>query len=234
MSNQTASSFDINSNTLKSIPSAQLGGKKKSNGHKLTCGCPICKNMKKGASNSNHSHDDSSSDEENEKKTSISKKKSNGHKLSCGCPICKNMKHSKLNHSKHADKDLSSDKMGGLKKKNGHKLNCGCPICQNMKHAKKGGNDGIINDEETGNTIDTEQADDSNSIRKYSKTTTAEDDDYDEIDNIPENNPKSGGGTRCKNRRGGRKTKRRGNGHKKNCKCPICKNMKKKLSRKNK
>jgi hypothetical protein len=144
------------------------------------------------------------------------------------------MNHSKLNHSKPADKDSSSDKMGGLKKKNGHKLKCGCPICQNMKHAKKGGNDGIVNDEETGNTTDMENTDDSDSIRKYSKTTTAEEDDYDEIDNIPENNPKSGGVTRRKNRRGGRKTKRRGNGHKKNCKCPICKNMKKKLSRRNK
>jgi len=24
------------------------GGKRKSNGHKMNCGCPICKNMKKG------------------------------------------------------------------------------------------------------------------------------------------------------------------------------------------
>ena len=42
----------------KLVGSSLTGGKrKKGNGHKPTCGCPICKNMKKGGSNPQSSDD---------------------------------------------------------------------------------------------------------------------------------------------------------------------------------
>jgi hypothetical protein len=49
------------------------------------------------------------------------------------------------------------------------------------------------------------------------KVVSASADEYDELDALKEGK----GGTR----------KRRGNGHKATCKCPICKNMKKKTRR---
>jgi hypothetical protein len=135
------------------------GGKKKSNGHKANCKCPICKNMKmkKGGSM-----------QELRPANFLGGKKANGHKATCKCPICVNMKHqkaskknrrvtrSKLTRRGGADDDSDSDSdsssssssssdsdsdttMGGGKKKrkgNGHKAACKCPICKNMK---KGG-----------------------------------------------------------------------------------------------
>jgi len=78
----------------------QRGGKKTrkrrhTNGHKSTCKCPICKNMK------------------NKKKTSKNnrmfgfnlggtrkRRHTNCHKRTCKCPICKNMK--KKTHRRHS------------------------------------------------------------------------------------------------------------------------------------
>jgi len=73
----SSSSSDI----LSTVETAQLGGKK-SNGHKASCGCPICINMKHAK------HGGSSCS----LKTGGKKRKGNGHKSNCGCPICKNMK----------------------------------------------------------------------------------------------------------------------------------------------
>jgi hypothetical protein len=70
------------SDSLSGVESAQLGGGKKKNGHKMSCGCPICVNMKHAK------HGGSSC----KVKTGGKKRKGNGHKPNCGCPICKNMK----------------------------------------------------------------------------------------------------------------------------------------------
>ena len=87
------------------------GGKKKSNGHKAVCGCPICKNMEKKGGYKIQALEPAT----------IGGKKSNGHKANCGCPICKNMNKKNVTMK------------SGKKKSNGHKANCGCPICKNMR-----------------------------------------------------------------------------------------------------
>lgn len=92
-----------------------IGGKRK-NGHKMDCGCHICKNMEAKAHRHGYAED---LEKEQERKNGYQKK--NGHKSTCGCPICNNMKNkSKTNKTKIN------------KKSNGHKSTCGCPICKNM------------------------------------------------------------------------------------------------------
>lgn len=82
------------------------GGSKKSNGHKMDCKCPICKNMNKNKKGGDDelieeaAIDNNDGDiEENEEVMKMEggkhKKKGNGHKADCGCPICKNMRKSK-------------------------------------------------------------------------------------------------------------------------------------------
>jgi hypothetical protein len=227
----------------------KLQGGKRKNGHKGTCECHICKNMEAKAQRNGYTED---IEREKERKNGLQKK--NGHKLDCGCPICKNMKNKKnLSSPKKSVKNSS-------KKSNGHKLNCGCPICKNMKKRKGGGDDKenddivkeILDDEkkeekkesEENVTIDSEKPD-----TKEAKTDTkeAKDDEYDDLDSIPsvkedetplpskdsiveksEEPNINKGGTR---KRKGKKS----NGHKLNCGCPICKNMRNgKKTRKNK
>jgi hypothetical protein len=83
-----------NSGTSSSM---QMGGKK-SNGHKDSCMCPICKNMmmkkgKKGGSSHNMAPAHAASmPTKMMPPTKGGKRKSNGHKPDCGCPICQNMK----------------------------------------------------------------------------------------------------------------------------------------------
>ena len=62
MSTSTSSSSGSSSSnqSLASVPTAQLGGKK-SNGHKLHCKCPICKNMMKHKKNKKGGADDDQS-----------------------------------------------------------------------------------------------------------------------------------------------------------------------------
>jgi hypothetical protein len=158
------------------------------------------------------------------------RKKSNGHKANCGCPICKNMKHKKRGGGEEEDTEF---KMGG-KKKNGHKANCGCPICVNMKHAKgtkrnkrnkrggskrrrKGGGDEKEEESEEVEEIE-EEPEDSSSDEDEPKEDIEEDSSDEEMeeDEMNEDNIKEGG-----------RKKKKKNGHKANCKCPICKNMKK-------
>jgi len=76
-SNSSGSSSSSGSLTTSGMKT-QLGGTKKKNGHKMTCGCPICKNMKHGGSSCSN-------------KMGGKKGKKNGHKMTCKCPICKNM-----------------------------------------------------------------------------------------------------------------------------------------------
>lgn len=77
------------------MTTTQLGGKKKSNGHKANCMCPICKNMMKKMKSKRGGGDEEMAVEEpmmeEEMKMEGGKKKSNGHKANCKCPICKNM-----------------------------------------------------------------------------------------------------------------------------------------------
>ena len=105
----------------KPVDDAGQGGKKKrkGNGHKSTCKCPICKNMKmkKGGAADDDSDSDSDSSDSSSDSDGGSSSDSDGGSSS----------------------DSDSDTMGGGKKKrksNGHKANCKCPICKNMK---KGG-----------------------------------------------------------------------------------------------
>lgn len=102
---------------------------------------------------------------------------------------------------------------GGSKKSNGHKMDCKCPICKNMNKSKKGGGEmGEIKEDMTvdmpDNTVDEIDKDDEDEI------------DEDEID---EDEIMTSEGGKRKHKKGSKKS----NGHKINCKCPICKNMRK-------
>jgi hypothetical protein len=189
----------------------QLGGAKRKNGHKANCSCHICENMKNKAKRGGY--------EEDAKKKQIKlmggSKKKNGHKPDCDCPICKNMKNAKKggytdeqSQGEYNEKDKIDSGITGGKKSNGHKATCGCPICKNMKKKNKKGGDEEPDIIEKVDSVDTSTEVTSGNV------TPAKDDEY----NVFEGGK---GGTR----------KRRGNGHKATCKCPICKNMKKKTRR---
>jgi hypothetical protein len=156
------------------------------------------------------------------------KKKGNGHKANCCCPICKNMKKTKRGGE---DPEIEF-KMGG-KKKNGHKANCGCPICINMKHAKgtkrnRHNKRGGSKRKRRGGGEDEDELDESPNKMEEKEIVLDEDSDSEsdsesdsdsdeEFIDIKEKDMKKEGGRRRK----------KSNGHKANCKCPICKNMKK-------
>ena len=188
-----------------------------------------------------------SDDEEDSQITSGGKKKSNGHKATCKCPICKNMKHSKKGGSMST---LRPANFLGGKKANGHKANCKCPICVNMKHQKaskknrrvkrskrtrRGGR--MIPPSDTPTEV--EPSDEYALIPADNNVAPALDDSFDEDDNADigvvrdanqndDNNDNANIGNRLfddDDTQGGKK-KRKSNGHKANCKCPICKNMK--------
>lgn len=133
-------------------------------------------------------------------------KRKNGHKMECCCHICENMtKKAKRGGYKVDAEKRMLQKMGGSKKKNGHRMDCGCPICKNMKNAKKGKKGGAIPGEE-----DEEIVVDETTPLVVDETT----DLIEKTDLIP-----------TEEIDGGRKKK--GNGHKATCGCPICKNMRK-------
>ena len=137
-------------------------------------------------------------------------KKKNGHKQNCHCHICENIKNKAKNggYIEDAEKALS----GGSKKKNGHKDKCNCPICKNMKNAKKGNKyGGYLNRVKPSNEEPEEPED--------------EPEEPEEEPENPEEEPDEADG-----QMGGKRTRKRRhtNGHKSTCKCPICKNMKKK------
>jgi hypothetical protein len=136
----------------------------------------------------------------------------------------------------------------GGKKKNGHKANCNCPICINMKHAKRskyskrrkhhkrgktrrkrGGANSPDIDSESDSDLDSESDSDSDNVEEADddeEAVNVEEADEDEdatSSNIPTTSSETDGDVRTE---GGRKKKKR-NGHKANCKCPICKNMRK-------
>jgi len=210
----------------------KLGGAKRKNGHKSDCSCHICENMMKKSKRGGYEED---AEKEMLKKMGGSKKK-NGHKPTCSCPICKNMKNSKKGGEEvkpYDDEDGKNDlgiTSGGTRKKrsksNNHKAECGCPICKNMKKSgKKGGEipdlENQMGDLEEGG-IKSQYAD--SAVNPV--VVQASDNEYDMVDKDLDSAEKGQAGPGVKVGGKSRK-KRRGNGHKSTCKCPICKNMKK-------
>ena len=107
-----------------------VGGAKRKNGHKATCGCHICENIMNKAKRGDY-------------KPMVASGKVNGHKAECRCPICKNMMAKKGKRGGSEGNTPSSDdvkqvgrqtkKLRGGKKSNGHRAACQCPICKNMR-----------------------------------------------------------------------------------------------------
>lgn len=142
-------------------------------------------------------------------------KRKNGHKYNCECHICENMK----NKAKRGGYEEEFEKkkeyiMGGPKKKNGHRKACKCPICKNMKNSKKRG--------ETKSSRRTRKK--RGGGNDTDSDTDSSDDEYDEDEHHEYEDEED---EESQDKKGGRK-KKRSNGHKANCKCPICKNMRKK------
>ena len=112
---------------------ANVGGAKRKNGHKATCGCHICENIMNKAKRGDY-------------KPKVASGKVNGHKVECRCPICKNMMAKKGKRGGSEGIAPSSDslkqvgrqtkKLRGGKKSNGHKAACLCPICKNMRSSR--------------------------------------------------------------------------------------------------
>jgi hypothetical protein len=144
-------------------------------------------------------------------------KRKNGHKSNCTCHICENMK----NKAKHGgyEKDVEKEQekmMGGSKKKNGHRKDCKCPICKNMRNFKKrGGGKSKITKKRRGGYNDNETDTDTDTDTDTSDEEEQGEEQEQDVENIDED------------KEGGRRKKKRSNGHKLNCKCPICKNMRK-------
>ena len=218
-----------------SAPTAQLGGAKRKNGHKANCSCHICENMKNKAKRGGYEEDD----EKIQLKLMGGSKKKNGHKPDCSCPICKNMKNAKkggyteeesegdYNQMDKNDSNITGGKRG--KKSNGHKANCACPICKNMKKkGKKGGEEPDIENQlgdiEEGKVKGVNYQPAKVDMTPAQKPVEASVNEYDELDAAEK-------GERGQNMVGGTRKRRRSNGHKATCKCPICKNMKKKTRR---
>jgi hypothetical protein len=118
--------------------------------------------------------------------------------------------------------------LGGARRKNGHKSNCTCHICENMKNkAKRGGYGEDIEKEQLKKMGGSKKKNghkpdcgcpickNMKNKAKKGKRGGAEDDSEEMVVEEVENEPFEGG------------RKKKGNGHKADCKCPICKNMKK-------
>jgi len=180
------------------VSPTQLGGgrKKKSNGHKSACGCPICKNMRNGKKGNGNNN--------------ITKggKKKNGHKAICGCPICINMKHAKGTKKRRGGSGSGSD--SGISGPNVGEP--GDPSTDDL--IAKGPNDPA----EISENIQKEVKDANNAVENIEDDEAGNDDTeegvVEEVVEVDETD-------------GGRKRKKKGNGHKPTCGCPICKNMRK-------
>jgi hypothetical protein len=162
-------------------------------------------------------------------------KRKNGHKMECCCHICENMtkKAKRGGYKVDAEKRMLK-KMGGSKKKNGHRMDCGCPICKNMKNAKKGKKGGAKPGEgkkELNPVVDEEPVVDEVTPVVYEEPVVVDEEVTTDIIN-PDNfiQKRAADWVQAPEEEiseidGGRKKK--GNGHKATCGCPICKNMRK-------
>jgi hypothetical protein len=143
-------------------------------------------------------------------------KRKNGHKYDCSCHICENMKNKAMRGGYEEEVEKEKEKMmDGPKKKNGHRRDCNCPICKNMKNSKKIG--------ASKSTRRTKKR-----INEYEKEDYTEDEKSETLkpDEIIEGEDKKI--ARDNSVKMGGKKKNKANGHKSECKCPICKNMCKK------
>jgi hypothetical protein len=137
----------------------------------------------------------------------IGGKRKNGHKSDCTCHICENMKNKAISGGYEEELEKEQEKkMGGSKKKNGHRRDCNCPICKNMKNSHK--------------------LSMSKSNRKTKKMRGGNNDNDEDMESSDEEIDKEQIEENISDFEGGKKKK--GNGHKSNCRCPICKNMRKK------
>lgn len=145
-------------------------------------------------------------------------KRKNGHKLHCTCHICENIRNKakRGGYEEEAEKE-ELKKMGGSKKKNGHKPDCKCPICINMKNAKKS-----INNIKTIKSISGGKKSKTRKIHKGGQ----DEETSEEIGEEKEEEQEELADDKVFPDEGGKK--RKGNNHKLDCKCPICKNMRKK------
>jgi hypothetical protein len=143
-------------------------------------------------------------------------KRKNGHKSNCACHICENMKNKAKRGGYQVELDKEKEKMmGGSRKKNGHRKNCKCPICKNMSHSKSKKRGGGPDDSSSSDDDSSSSDDDSSSSDDDSSSPNNDSSSPNNDSSSPNNDTKIGG------------RKKRGNGHKPNCKCPICKNMRK-------
>jgi predicted Zn-ribbon and HTH transcriptional regulator len=69
------------------IEQQRLGGARRKNGHKPSCACHICENMKYKAKRKGYSME---AELARQQKLGLTQKH-NGHRQNCRCPICKNM-----------------------------------------------------------------------------------------------------------------------------------------------
>ncbi len=184
------------------------GGKKKSNGHKAACKCPICKNMqmKKGGSMPTL-----------RPANFVGGKKANGHKATCKCPICVNMKHQKASKK---NRRVSRQK-GGLTRKGGRMI----PPSATPTEVEGSDEYALIPPDNNNNvappldeSFDEEDLANMNDVR--------DDEERQPGDNANVGNRLFGDDDDNDDPAQGGKKKRKSNGHKANCKCPICKNMK--------
>ena len=235
----------------KSSASAEMmGGAKRKNGHKSTCSCHICENMKNKAKRGGYRAD---AQKAALKKSGGSRKK-NGHSPTCGCPICKNMKNAKRSKRGGDDPDIENQKgdveEGGIKaysqaddssimdtddssmKQTPISSMKQLPEYEPLDAAERGERGpGLV-----GGSRKRRGSRKSNghkpgcgcpickNMKKKSQkggddvaimpAMPAKDDEYDNLDKVPASSPQSAG-----------TKKRRGNGHKAGCGCPICKNM---------
>ena len=160
-------------------------------------------------------------------------KRKNGHKSNCSCHICENMK----NKAKRGgyEEEIEKEKenmMGGSKKKNGHRKACKCPICKNMKNSKKRGGAKSKRTKKRRGGDDEEDSEDKEVDKELDDETESDTDSDTDTDSSDEEEQEGEEEEQDKENKeedkmGGRR-KKRSNGHKYNCKYPICKNMRKK------
>ena len=231
-----------------SAPAEMMGGAKRKNGHKSTCSCHICENMKNKARRGGYRAD---AQKAALKKSGGSRKK-NGHSPTCGCPICKNMKNAKKSKrggaGPYPDEPDIENQMGDVEE-GGIKAYSQADDSSIMDADDSSSEEMPTSSSEqmpqgsAGGTRKRRGSRKSNghkpgcgcpickNMKKKSQKggddvamTPAKDEEYDEIDNVPASPPQSAG-----------TKKRRGNGHKPGCGCPICKNMRRgKGTRRNK
>jgi hypothetical protein len=211
-----------------SAPSAEMmGGAKRKNGHKSTCSCHICENMKNKARRGGYRID---AQKAALKKSGGSRKK-NGHSPTCGCPICKNMKNAKKSKrggdGLYPDEPDIENQMGDVEeggiKATPYSQEDDSSIMDSSSEEMLAGVSGGSRKRRGSRKSNGHKPGCGCPICKNMKKKSqkggddvaimpampAEDEEYDALDKVP---PQSAG-----------TKKRRGNGHKPVCGCPFCK-----------